>query len=52
MQNSPIGFQAATKVSLWINDDIGSFELLIMDDSRIEIFEDDKGLERKSKEHC
>lgn len=35
--------KAATVVSLWISDEVGSFETIIMKDSEIEIFEDNKG---------
>jgi len=40
-----IYYQAATKISLWISDNIGSFQFMDMDNSYLEIFEDDQGLD-------
>jgi len=40
-----IYYKAATKVSIWVSDDIGSFESLLIDESHIDVFKDDKGFD-------
>ncbi len=36
--------KAATVISFWITDEVGSFETIIKQDSHITVFEDDRGL--------
>ena len=40
-----IFYKASTELVFWICDNVGSFEFMNMEDSRLEIFEDDKGLD-------